>query len=141
MKMQQSGFTLIELVVVITILGILAAFALPRFAGLEKDARSATIQGLAGSIRAAAALAHSIQLVKGYTSGTSVTMEGTVVSMTHGYPDTSGIASALQSYDGFSFSAGTFTAAGASNGGACKVVYSPQSGGAPPTVTPYTTGC
>mgnify|MGYP001816418151 CR=1 FL=1 len=59
---KQRGFTLIELVVVIAILGILAAFAIPRFASLEKEARAATTQGVAGSVRSAAAMAHGLYL-------------------------------------------------------------------------------
>ena len=54
---QSGGFTLIELVVVITILGILAAFAIPKFIALDSQARAATISGLAGSVNSAAALA------------------------------------------------------------------------------------
>ena len=61
---KQAGFTLIELVVVITILGILAAFAIPRFASLETEARIGAIQGLAGSVRSSAALAHSLWMTQ-----------------------------------------------------------------------------
>jgi MSHA pilin protein MshA len=58
-RSRSSGFTLIELVVVITILAILSAAALPRFVSLQQDARIAKLDGIAGSLRAAAALAHA----------------------------------------------------------------------------------
>jgi MSHA pilin protein MshA len=60
MRSKQRGFTLIELVVVIIILGILAAFAVPKFMGLEGQARVAAVKSIGGSMEAADTMAHGI---------------------------------------------------------------------------------
>lgn len=84
------GFTLIELVVVIAIVGILAAAALPRFVAMQSQARAAKAQALFGTVRSASVLAHSGCLANvGGTctpTGGSVTMEGAIVNMVNGYP-------------------------------------------------------
>jgi MSHA pilin protein MshA len=91
---RQGGFTLIELVVVITILGILAAFAVPRFVALEGQARTASRDALAGSVRSAAALAHALWLAEGGTAA-DVDMEGATIVIANGYPDLASIDNAL----------------------------------------------
>ena len=76
--MNKKGFTLIELVIVIVILGILAAVAVPKFVGLTKDAKVSAVKGFAGSLRAAANIVHAKWLVDDNNSG-SVDLEGTTV--------------------------------------------------------------
>ena len=102
---QEKGFTLIELVMVIVILGILAAFALPRFADFGTEAKTATINGAAGSVRSAASIAHARWVADGDASSTQVTLDGVNITMdaTNGYPAASaaGIGAAAQLSDEF----------------------------------------
>ncbi len=143
-RVTTRGFTLIELVVVIALLGILAAFALPRFASLESEARSATVQGLAGSLRSASAMAHGLYLA---TNATPVTMEGVNIAIVNGYPSADDVADTLSDTTGFAVGTPTggtvaITKVGATTPANCSVEYTEvATAGGVPVFAVDTSGC
>lgn len=146
---KQAGFTLIELVIVIVILGILAAFALPRFIDLSTDARVASVNGVAGSVRAAAALAHAQWLVDSQPA--TITMEGNTIDIVNGYPaagndTTQDIIFTLLDTSGYTLSETTATASqlqltNAPTPATCSITYNEAAANAFPIIDVDPSGC
>ena len=158
-RKQQTGFTIIELVITITIIAILAAIALPKYVALQADARVAKLQAALGSVKSAAVLAKAVCLTQTATgSSTSlmaggcnvaagatvgVIMDGSNVTTGFSYPtaDANGIqvASQLQATDytlTFASNVMTVSPIGATTPASCSFTYTwaPIANGAPAIV-------
>lgn len=84
---KQNGFTLVELVAVIVLLGILSVAALPRFIDLRGDARTATLEAIAGSTHSAAVQVYAKALIQNKTSANQDVIDGSdLIATEFGYP-------------------------------------------------------
>ncbi|MFT7006804.1 MAG: MSHA pilin protein MshA [Colwellia sp.] len=146
---KQKGFTLIELVVVIVILGILAVTAAPKFIDLTGDAKGSVIEAVKGSMNSAADLAHAKALVQGQAGDSgAISAAGSNIVLVNGWPNAASIGSLLDyDTDVISGSAGTFEHVDAATGTTCHVVYTNSAGtvtdgtAVRPDITTTITGC
>ena len=84
MNAKQQGFTLVEMVVVLVILGILAAVAIPKYVSYTTEARIAALNGLSGALRSSVALVQSRYVATGQTTSPVTMADGTTVAVTTG---------------------------------------------------------
>ena len=148
---RSAGFTLIELVIVIVILGILAVTAAPKFLNLQSDARASTLKGMKAAMESSSSIVYSKAVILGKdTSTTAVAVDGIQTKL--GYPtaaiDGIGAAVDLSTGDWASGAVGTtgfaFWPADLASGvsASCNVNYvAPTTSGSRPTITATDTGC
>lgn len=150
-RFTQRGFTLIELVVVIVILGILAAFAVPRFMGLETQARIAAVKSIGGSMESADSMAHGIWEATA-SPASPLTINGAAVTFVDTYPAVGSIGALLDpnTKNGYSNpAAGEYVPNGVTNAATCNATYAaattvgaaPNIEIVPPVVTITATNC
>lgn len=146
MNRRSTGFTIVELIVVIAIIGILAAIAVPRFINQTSNARIAALNGLTGAILSTTSLAQAEYVAEGNSStstATSIDMNGTTVTViaNTGRPagTAAGIGTALQTLSGFTaaYAAGVATFDFSTAVTNCNLTYTASTG----LVAQTTTGC
>jgi MSHA pilin protein MshA len=136
-RFTQRGFTLIELVVVIVILGILAAFAVPRFMGMEGQARISAVKAVGGSMESAGAMAHGIWEATANPTNPLI-IEGQSITFVNTYPNAASIGLLLDQSTASGYSNpnnGEFAPNGAGNARTCNARYASATTFAAPTGT------
>ena len=143
---KQPGFTLIELIIVIVVLGILATFAIPKLGNTQNAARIATLNGALGALRSGMEIVNSQALLNnqlGITGAIALVGSPTVATV-FGYPAATAAAlNATLKLTGFTVGAGTIDVTGAPTPATCRITYTPAISLAVPAsaVITSTLGC
>ncbi|HZX22053.1 MAG TPA: type II secretion system protein [Woeseiaceae bacterium] len=136
----QKGLTALELLIVVAIIAMLAAVAVPRFSLLDREAREQAVVSLADGVRSSAEITHRVWSAAGRPD--TLTFQGEELRFVHGYPVEQAIAHAVIGPGGFRQNNGVWMHEDARSALDCGVVYlPPATEGVPATVNAYTAGC
>jgi MSHA pilin protein MshA len=170
MKQKQLGFTLIELIIVIVVLGILSATAAPKFIGLQSDAKASAVKAVEGAVNSVSSVIHGKALIASQTAATGTAMINSVsTNLVFGYlaptadlaslldisPDMKPIAEvgttgagavaipAINTYviRFYDFDDKAFNYLLTTAAPGCLIVYTAATSTTPPTVESFTDGC
>lgn len=96
-----GGFSRVELIVAIVVVGMVAAVAVPRYQGIESNARVAAVKNMGGMLKSAALMAHAVCQAQSCANNQTIVIQGQSITFLNGYPDAATIGRLVRSAEGF----------------------------------------
>ena len=136
----QAGFTFTELLTAVTVMAMMAAVAVPRYAAINSDTRIQSVRSLAANVQSSATLSHKVWQAAGRP--VRLKLDGQTVDMRFGYPTEASIEDLVVMSGEFEFSDGYWKHRESESGPGCAVLYiPPPNPNADASVITYTDGC
>ena len=137
-----AGYAATELAILLAIMGILAAFAYPRYAALRAETKKALVHSLASNVQVSAQVAHLTWIVQ--DAPTEIIYNDRTIAMLYGYPDKASIGYTLASFPGFELihaATTDFRKTDAASPDLCRVSYAEAAAHSSPSIDVLTSGC
>ena len=136
----QRGFSTNDLVIIVTVLALMAVFAVPRYADINSEARAGSVVSLAANVESSARLSHKLWRASRYPDHLNI--DGRIIELRNGYPTEYSIRHIIIRRDDFVYTNGLWTHKDKLDDDDCKVFYSPPADSKNGVqVISYTSGC